>query len=98
MRRLAAETSGVDDGVGEILATLKRLGIDERTLVVYSADQGWMGGQNGIWGMGDHTRPIGAFESCARRSRDGPTRVTASRALFGMDDTAAAGLSTKRRL
>jgi arylsulfatase A-like enzyme len=21
-----------------------------------------MGGQNGIWGMGDHTRPIGAFE------------------------------------
>ena len=21
------------------------------------ADQGWMGGQNGLWGMGDHTRP-----------------------------------------
>ena len=62
MRRVAAETSGVDDGVGEILATLKRLGLDENTLVVYAADQGWMGGQNGIWGMGDHTRPIGAHE------------------------------------
>ena len=32
------------------------------TLVVYAADQGWMGGQNGMWGMGDHSRPIGAHE------------------------------------
>lgn len=62
MERVAAETSGVDDGVGEIMATLKRLGLDDNTLVVYSADQGWMGGQNGMWGMGDHFRPIGAHE------------------------------------
>jgi arylsulfatase A-like enzyme len=62
MERVAAETSAVDDGVGEIMATLKRLGLDENTLVVYAADQGWMGGQNGIWGMGDHTRPFGAHE------------------------------------
>jgi arylsulfatase A-like enzyme len=62
MRRVAAETSGVDDGVGEVMATLQRLKLDENTLVVYAADQGWMGGQNGIWGMGDHTRPIGAHE------------------------------------
>ena len=62
MRRVAAETSGVDDGVGEIMATLKRLGLDENTLVIYASDQGWMGGQNGMWGMGDHFRPIGAHE------------------------------------
>jgi len=62
MERCAAETSGVDDGVGEIMAALRRLGLDERTLVVYASDQGWMGGQNGIWGMGDHTRPTGAHE------------------------------------
>lgn len=62
MERVAAETSGVDDGVGEIMATLRRLGLEENTLVVYAADQGWMGGQNGLWGMGDHTRPIGAHE------------------------------------
>ena len=60
MERLAGETSGVDDGVGEILATLQRLGLDDNTLIVYAADQGWMGGQNGMWGMGDHFRPIGA--------------------------------------
>jgi len=62
MERVAAETSGVDDGVGEIMATLKRLGLDDNTLVVYAADQGWMGGQNGMWGMGDHFRPIGAHD------------------------------------
>lgn len=62
IRRVAAETSGVDDGVGEIMATLKKHKLDENTLVIYAADQGWMGGQNGIWGMGDHTRPVGAHE------------------------------------
>ncbi len=62
MERTAAETSGVDDGVGEILQTLKELELDESTLLIYAADQGWMGGQNGLWGMGDHTRPIGAHE------------------------------------
>ncbi|MDQ3329728.1 MAG: sulfatase-like hydrolase/transferase, partial [Planctomycetota bacterium] len=33
IRRVAAETSGVDDGVGEITATLDRLGLAENTLV-----------------------------------------------------------------
>ena len=61
-RRMASEVSGVDDGVGEILAALKANGLDDNTLVVYSSDQGWMGGQNGMWGMGDHFRPIGAHE------------------------------------
>ena len=62
MERLAAETSGVDDGVGEIMAAVKRLGLDENNVVVYAADQGWMGGQNGMWGMGDHFRPTAAHE------------------------------------
>lgn len=62
IRRAAAEVSGVDDGVGEIMAALERNGLTENTLVVYTSDQGWMGGQNGIWGMGDHVRPVGAHE------------------------------------
>jgi arylsulfatase A-like enzyme len=62
MERTACEVSGVDDGVGEVMATLKRLNLDDNTLVVYASDQGWMGGQNGMWGMGDHFRPIGAHE------------------------------------
>ena len=62
IRRVAAEVSGVDDGVGEILATLDRLGLADNTLVVYTSDQGWVGGQNGVWGRGDHQRPVGAHE------------------------------------
>lgn len=61
-RRVASEVSGVDDGVGEIMAALKANGLDENTLVVYASDQGWMGGQNGMWGMGDHFQPTGAHE------------------------------------
>jgi len=62
IRRVAAETSAVDDGVGEVLQTLEALGFSENTLVVYASDQGWMGGQNGFFGMGDHTRPAAAHD------------------------------------
>jgi arylsulfatase A-like enzyme len=62
IRRVAAETSGVDDGVGEIVTALETLGLTQKTVVVYTADQGWVGGQNGLWGMSDHTRPTAAFD------------------------------------
>ncbi len=57
MRNYASQVSLVDDGVGEVLATLKRAGLDQNTLVVFTADQGMAGGHGGFWGMGDHTRP-----------------------------------------
>ena len=62
IRRVAAEVSAIDDGVGTILDTLKQHGLDENTIVVFAGDQGWMGGQNGFFGMGDHTRPFGAHD------------------------------------
>jgi arylsulfatase A-like enzyme len=62
IRRVAAEVSGVDDGVGRVLAALKKHSLEDNTLVIFTADQGWGGGQRGIWGMGDHTRPLHAFD------------------------------------
>ena len=62
IRKYAAEISGIDDGVGRVMATLKQLGLDENTLVVFTADQGMSGGHSGYWGMGDHTRPLTAFD------------------------------------
>jgi arylsulfatase A-like enzyme len=62
MRRYAAEISGIDDGVGRVLDALRRNGLDDRTLVVFTADQGLCCGQHGVWGMGDHTRPLSAFD------------------------------------
>jgi arylsulfatase A-like enzyme len=63
MRRYAAEISGVDDGVGRILAALDSQNIDDETLVIFTADQGLAAGQGGFWAMGDHTRPLTAFDS-----------------------------------
>lgn len=62
IRRVAAEVSGVDDGVGEIFETLRKHDLDENTIVVFAGDQGWMGGQNGFFGMGDHTKPMAAHD------------------------------------
>ncbi|HID74718.1 MAG TPA: DUF4976 domain-containing protein [Planctomycetaceae bacterium] len=62
IRRYAAEISGIDDGVGRVMAALKDLGLERRTLVVFTADQGMAGGHSGFWGMGDHTRPLTAFD------------------------------------
>lgn len=62
MRKYAAETSAIDDGVGEIMATLKKHGLDDNTIVIFTADQGLAGGHSGFWGMGDHTRPLTAYD------------------------------------
>ena len=42
------------------METLKEQGLDENTIVVFVADQGWVGGHGGFFGMGDHTRPLTA--------------------------------------
>jgi arylsulfatase A-like enzyme len=57
MRNYASQVSLVDDGVGEVLTALEGHGLDENTLVIFTADQGMAGGHGGFWGMGDHTRP-----------------------------------------
>jgi arylsulfatase A-like enzyme len=66
IRRYAAEVSTIDDGVGAVMAKLKSLGLDENTLVVFAGDNGWAGGHHDIWGMGDHTRPLSAFDPTMR--------------------------------
>ena len=62
IRKYAAEVSGIDDGVGRIMAALNRLGLDDNTFVIFTGDQGLSGGHSGFWGMGDHTRPLTAFD------------------------------------
>ena len=66
IRGYAAAVSGVDDGVGAITEALERRGLDENTLVIYTADQGLCGGHHGMWGMGDHSRPLHTFEETVR--------------------------------
>jgi arylsulfatase A-like enzyme len=61
-RRVAAEVSTVDDGVGAVMDALQRLGLDGNTVIAYASDNGWSGGHHGLIGMSDHTRPLGAFD------------------------------------
>lgn len=63
IRRYAAEISAIDDGVGAVLSTLQALSIHQNTLVIFTSDNGWAGGQNGLWGTGTHTRPLHAWDS-----------------------------------
>ena len=48
--------------MGRVLETLDRLKLADNTLVIFLADQGLSGGHSGFWGMGDHTRPLTAFD------------------------------------
>ena len=66
MKGYASAVSGVDDGVGQIVAALERRGLADDTLVVFCADQGLCAGHHGMWGMGDHSRPIHTFEEAVR--------------------------------
>jgi arylsulfatase A-like enzyme len=62
LRSYAAEVSGIDDGVGTIIDTLRDLGLDGKTLVIFTADQGFACGHGGYWGMGAHTRPLTGYD------------------------------------
>jgi arylsulfatase A-like enzyme len=66
MRHYAAAVSGVDDGIGRVMETLKRLKLDDNTLVVFAGDQGLNAGHGGYWGMGDHSRPLNTREATVR--------------------------------
>ncbi len=66
IRRVATEVSGIDDGVGTVMSALRQHGLDDNTIVVFVADQGWVGGHGGFFGMGDHTRPVTARDGMMR--------------------------------
>ncbi|MFN7935832.1 MAG: sulfatase-like hydrolase/transferase [Bryobacteraceae bacterium] len=61
-RKYAAEISAIDDGVGLVMETLEKQGLRDNTIVIFAGDQGLAGGHSGFWGMGDHTRPLTAFD------------------------------------
>ena len=56
-RTYAAMVSAVDDGIGRILETLERLGIDENTLIFFLSDNG------GAQGKGSSNRPLRGWKS-----------------------------------
>jgi arylsulfatase A-like enzyme len=62
----AAAVTSLDHEVGCLLAGLSAQGLADDTLVVFTADHGLCGGHHGVWGMGDHCRPLTMYEENLR--------------------------------
>jgi arylsulfatase A-like enzyme len=56
----------VDDAVGRVRAALRERGLDQRTVFVYSADQGNLFGQHGTWGHTTWFSPAHLYEEAMR--------------------------------
>ena len=60
LRNYFSQVSLIDHGFGRIMGALERLGLDDNTLVIYTADHGFSLGHNGIWGHGAASLPASA--------------------------------------
>ena len=63
MANVASQNTIVDDAVGRVMAALREAGLDQNTLVIYSADQGNFYGQHGLWHHTTATSPSNLYEA-----------------------------------
>ncbi|MFK8020889.1 MAG: sulfatase [Pseudomonadales bacterium] len=63
MANVASQNTVVDDGVGRVMAVLKKRGLDKNTLVIFSSDQGNFYGQHGLWQHTVVTTPSNLYEA-----------------------------------
>jgi arylsulfatase A-like enzyme len=61
-----AAITAVDEGVGRIMDALRRSGLAENTVVVFSGDNGMNLGQHGIWGKGNGTYPQNMYDTSVK--------------------------------
>lgn len=61
-----AAVTAMDSAIGRILDRLEQLGLQERTLVVFTSDNGFSCGQHGFWGKGNGTFPMNMYESSVK--------------------------------
>lgn len=90
---VASQNTLVDDGIGAVMAALKRNGLDENTVVIFSSDQGNFYGQHGLWTHTTVTNPSNLYEAALHiplifrhKGRIKPARV--STRLTGQYDMA----------
>ena len=63
MANVASQNAVVDDGIGQVMAALKKKGLDKNTLVIFSSDQGNFYGQHGLWQHTVVTTPTNLYEA-----------------------------------
>jgi len=61
-----AAITGVDINVGRIVEKLEHLGLREKTLIVFTSDNGYSCGHHGFWHKGNATFPINMYENSVK--------------------------------
>jgi choline-sulfatase len=61
-----AAVSGVDRGVGQIVACLRKNNLLENTLLIFSSDNGMNMGHHGVWGKGNGTFPFNMYDTSVK--------------------------------
>ena len=64
MRNYFAQISHMDAGVGRLLQALQEKGLDDETLVIFTADHGISMGSNGVWGVSPYAFPAVGYRQC----------------------------------
>ena len=64
MRNYFSQISYMDDGVGRVMQTLQQLGLDEDTIIIFTADHGISMGRNGVWGVSPYAFPAVGYRQC----------------------------------
>ncbi len=62
IRRCAAAVTALDDQIPPILAALDRKGLRDNTLVIFTADNGFLLGRHGLWSKGLASHPPNMYE------------------------------------
>ncbi len=62
IRRCAAAVTALDDQIPPVLEVLNRTGLRDNTLVIFTADNGFLLGRHGLWSKGLASDPINMYE------------------------------------
>ncbi|TBL72729.1 sulfatase-like hydrolase/transferase [Paenibacillus thalictri] len=61
-----AAVTAMDEQIGRIANRLEQLGLRERTLIVFTSDNGFNCGHHGIWGKGNGTFPQNMYDTSVK--------------------------------
>ena len=62
IRRCAAAVTALDDQIPPVLEALNRTGLRDNTLIIFTADNGYLLGRHGLWSKGLASDPINMYE------------------------------------
>lgn len=66
IRKCAAAVTALDDQVGALMRAFERMGLRENTLVIFTADNGFLLGRHGLWSKGHASDPINMYEEVVK--------------------------------